>query len=399
MGSSAPSARTSRQHFRLTVVPLVALLTLAVVTLLGAALTPEGSGQLGGDFPAFFAAGDIVADSGYDNLYDPTVQQAAQVGLIEADGGYLFFAYPPFVATGYSVIAPLGYRLAYVIQMALMAAAAVATILLLRPLSSTVDRYPVAALAILVLFQPLLASLIGGQNTALTMVLFAAAARAEAAGYPVVAGVAVGLLAYKPQFGVPLVILVALSRRWRVLAGAMGTWTALYLAGAAASGFGWVGPWWDQATAFRDINATANGPLFVSWPGFIEHVTGLGGSAGRLVGLAIGGSGLLALAWLWRRPLVTIAQRYALAAIGLVMIAPQSLFYEAGIALVALILLLDGDTRVRTVAVAVWLSGWLYMLSAPAINTVVLVAAMTAALSVAVALTITSVQQTSEAAP
>ncbi len=393
MNSSAPPAQSSRQHFRLTIIPLVALITLAVVTIAGAALAPEDSGQLGGDFPAFFAAGDIVAESGYDNLYDPAVQQAAQDGLIENDGGYLFFAYPPFVATGYSLIAPLGYRLAYVIQMVVMGAAAVAAVLLLRPLSVTVDRYPVAAVAVVVLFQPLLASLIGGQNTALTMLLFAGAARAEASGYPVVAGIAVGLLAYKPQFGVPLAVLAALSGRWRVLAGTAATWVALYAVGAAVLGAGWVGPWWEQATAFRDSNATANGPLFVSWPGFIEHVTGIGGSIGRLLGLAIMGLGLMALAWLWRREHLTIAHRYAVAALGLVMIAPQSLFYEAGVALVALILLLELDSRVKTLAAIVWASGWLYMVSAPVANTTVLVIALTTTLGVAAALEGTAISR------
>ncbi|MCP3975131.1 MAG: DUF2029 domain-containing protein [bacterium] len=375
----------------MTVIPLVALVTLALVTLLGTALAPDDSGQLGGDFPAFYAAGNIVTSSGYDTLYDPVVQQAAQDGLIKNDGGYLFFAYPPFVATGYAVIAPLGYRAALIVQMVLMAAAAVASVLLLRPLSPTVDRYPIAAIAAVMLFQPLLASLIGGQNTALTMLLFAAAARAEASGYPVVAGVAIGMLAYKPQFGVPLAVLAGLSGRWRVLFGTGATWVALYLAGAAVLGLGWVGPWWEQATAFRDINATVNGPLFVSWPGFIEHLTGMTGSVGQVLGLATMALGLLALTWLWRRRHVTVAQRYALAGAGLVMIAPQSLFYEAGVALVALILLLDLDARMKVFSAVVWLSGWLYMASAPVANTVVLVVAMTGTLVAATALAVRAV--------
>ncbi len=393
MNSSSAPAQSPRQHFRLTVVPLVALVTLALVSLLGAALAPESNGQLGGDFPAFYAAGDIVARSGYDSLYDPAVQQAAQDGLIESEGGYLFFAYPPFVATWYSIFAPLGYRAALIVQMVVMAAAAVASVLLLRPLSTVVDRYPMATVAVVILFQPLLASLIGGQNTALTMLLFAAAARAEASGYPVVAGVAIGMLAYKPQFGIPLAVLAALSERWRVLAGTAATWAGLYLAGAVVLGLGWVGPWWEQATAFRDTNATANGPLFVSWPGFIEHVTGIGGSIGRLLGLAIMGLGLVALTWLWRREHLTIAHRYAVAALGLVMIAPQSLFYEAGVALVALILLLELDSRVRTLAAIVWASGWLYMVSAPLANTTVLVIALTATFGVAAALAGTAISR------
>lgn len=384
MDQSTAPAVSSRRHFRLTVLPLAALGTLAVVMFVGALIAPDDSGQLGGDFPAFYAAGSIVADEGYDSLYDLEVQRAAQKGLLENEDGVLFFAYPPFVATAYSWVTPLGYRGAYLVQMMLMAAAAVASVLLLRPMSSVVQRYPAAVIAAAVLFQPLLASLIGGQNTALTMLLIAGAARAEFSGYPVVAGMAIGLLAYKPQYGVPLTLVVALSGRWRVLVGTVGTWAALYLAGAAALGWGWVGPWWDQATAFRDTNATANGDLFVSLPGYLEHVIGMGSGAGRLLSVVIFGGGLAAIIWLWRRPPISAATRYAVAGLGLVLIAPQSLFYEAGIAVVTLLLLADLDGRAARVALGAWVAGWVYVVTAPALNTTVLVLALSAILAWAV---------------
>jgi hypothetical protein len=383
MRQSTEQSASSRQHFRLTVLPLAALITVGVVLFLGALITPDDTGQLGGDFPSFYAAGSIVADDGYEDLYDPAVQRAAQDGLINAEGGFLFFAYPPFVATGYSWLAPLGYRVAYLVQMALMAAAAVASVLLLRPMSTVVQRYPAAVIAAAILFQPVLVSLIGGQNTALTMLLVAGAARAEFSGYPVLAGLAVGLLAYKPQYGVPLALIVAFSGRWRVGAGTLGTWIALYLAGVAASGWSWVSPWWDQATTFRDVNASANGDLFVSLPGFVEHLTGLGSDAGRFLGLAIGGAGLIAIIWLWRRPAVPVATRYAVAGLGLVLMAPQALFYEAGMGAVALLLIADLDSRVARVALAVWAAGWVYLVTAPALNTSVLVLALLAIMAVA----------------
>lgn len=374
-----------RQRFRLTVLPLAALATLAFVMVIGALAVSEDEGQLGGDFPAFYAAGSIVSEDGYEDLYNPAMQRAAQEGLINNEGGYLFFAYPPFVATGYSWLAPLGYRWAYMIQMALMAAAAVATVLLLRPMSTIVQRYPAAAIAAAVFFQPVLVSLIGGQNTALTMLLIAGAARAEFSGYPAAAGVAVGLLAYKPQYGVPLALIVALSGRWRVVVGTLGTWIALYLAGVAALGWGWVGPWWEQATAFRDTNASANGDLFVSLPGFLEHLTGIGSEAGRLLSVVVGGAGLAAIVWLWRRRPHSVATRYAVAGLGLVLIAPQSLFYEAGLGAVTLLLIGDLDSRVGRIALGAWIAGWVYLVTAPVLNTSVLLLALLAIVGAALA--------------
>ena len=361
-------------------IPGALLVTIVLVMVLGALAGSTEDGQLGGDFPAFFAAGDIVAESGYDNLYDPEVQRAAQDGLIANEGGYLFFAYPPFVATGYSWLNPLGYRGAYLAQMGLMALAALASVLLIRPMSELVNRYWVAVLAGVFLFQPVLASVIGGQNTTLTMLLFVAAARAEWSGRDILAGVAVGLLIYKPQYGVPLALLTLVSARWRVAAGVGLTWAGAYLAGAAALGLGWVGPWWEQATAFRDINAGVNGHLFVSLPGYVEHLTGIGGGAGRLLGLGIGGIGLLGIAWVWRRwtgdPLI----RYAVAASGLILIAPQSLFYEAGLAAVTILLLTSRGRVDRQLMAGVFAAGWLYAATAPLINTTLLIVALIAAL-------------------
>jgi hypothetical protein len=269
--------------------------------------------------------------------------------------------------------------------MALMVMAAVGSVLLLRPLSSVVRRYPAAVIAAAVLFQPLLASLIGGQNTAVTMLLISGAARAEASGHPILAGTAVGLLAYKPQYGIPLALVIGLSGKWRVVGGIASAWGALYLAGVAVLGWGWVGPWWENASAFRDTNATANGDLFISWSGYAEHIAGMGGSSGRLLAVMVGGLGVIAMVWVWRRRPEAVAARYAVAALGLVLIAPQSLFYEAGIGAIALLLLADVDGRVRPFALGAWIGGWLYIATAPALNTTILVLLLSATLALAVA--------------
>jgi len=374
--SGAPPT-SSRQRFRTTIVPAAVLVTVFLVTIVGAFVAPEGSGQLGGDFPAFYGAGSIVAEQGYENLYDPATQQAAQDGLIASEGGYLFFAYPPFVATAYSWLNPLGYRGAYVVQMMIMWLLAGATVALLMPVNVTVRRYPFAVLAALVLFQPILSSLIGGQNTIVTLFLFVAAYRAEASGRELLAGVAIGLMAYKPQYGIPLAVIAAGAGRIRMLAGTAVTWLGLFLAAAAALGIGWIGPWWEQASAFRDTNATVNGPLFVSWPGFLEHLAGLGDSAGRALGLAVGAGGVLLLIAFWRRHRDFADLRYTAAAVGLVMIAPQSLFYEAGIAAVAVMLVGHRAGKFLGVVSAVWASGWLYAATSGVWNTAVLVAMMT----------------------
>jgi hypothetical protein len=56
-----------------------------------------------------------------------------------------------------------------------------------------------------------------------------------------------------------------------------------------------------------------------------------------------------------------------------VLIAPQSLFYEAGIGVVTLLLVADLDGRVLRVALGAWIAGWLYVASSPVLNTTLLV--------------------------
>ena len=365
-------------------VPLLVIATVVLVTVVGAFVADPDSGQLGGDFPSFYAAGSIVVNDGYESLYDPATQRAAQDGLIAADGGYLFFAYPPPVAASYSVAARLGYRTAYALQVLVMAAAAVGAVYLLRPLNNWLDSNWRIVAAAAVMFHPLLVSITGGQNTAFTLWLLAVAARGEHDGHDLLAGVAIGLMAYKPQYGVALAAVVFLSGRLRMIAGVGAAWIAFYLVGVAAMGWGWPLTWWDQAGAFRDLNATVNGPLFVSLPGVAEHLTGIGGGTGQAlagVGLALG---VMAAAWLWRQSGVSLAVRWAFTAGVLVLAAPQSLFYEAGVLMLMAALLVRGSRRSVILASAVWIAGWLYPVTAAWGNTSVLVIALTLAVILAV---------------
>ena len=380
-------------------VPLLVIATVVLVTVVGAYVTDSSSGQLGGDFPSFYAAGSIVNADGYDSLYDPATQRSTQDGLIATDGGYLFFAYPPPVATAYSLPARLGYRTAFSIQVLVMAAAAAGAVYLLRPLNPWLDHNWRFAAAAAVMFQPLLVSITGGQNTAFTLWLLALAARSDHDGREVLAGVAIGLMAYKPQYGVPLAAIVLFAGRFRIAGGIGAAWLGLYLVGAAAMGWGWPPTWWEQAGAFRDLNATVNGPLFISLPGVAEHLAGIGGGAGQVLAGVVLIAGVLAVAWLWRQSDVASAVRWAATAGVLVLVAPQSLFYEAGVLMLMAAVLVNGSRRSLIAAAAVWIAGWLYPVTAGWANTSVLVIALTLAVISAVMVGMDQTRRTTVVAP
>ncbi len=328
--------------WRMRVYPAVILAVLAAVVVLLAVTADNGaalSGRLGGDYPAFYGAGRIAADGDWSHLYEAARQQQAQGTLVDGAGGYLYFAYPPFVAAGYGLLAGLAYRWSYLVHTGLMVAALWGAVVLWR-------RYlpfrigTAAALAAALLFYPLLRAVPGGQNTALTMLLVAVVARLDEEGHDVWAGLAAALLLSKPQFGAPLLALLVVGRRWRMVAGGLGGAGLLYLAGAALQGFDWVGEWWRQANAFLEIDAHVNSANLISWQGFFEWVTGAGSGLGAVLGwgFALVTAALAALFWL-RHPQAVPGVRYGVAVAAIVLAAPHTMYYDGGVLLLPLVLL------------------------------------------------------------
>lgn len=329
----------ARTSWRLRVYPLALLAALSAALLLAVVTYDRDhpTTRLGGDYPSFYGGGSIALAGDWDELYSAERQSAEQAGLIDDEGGYLYFSYPPFVAAAYSPLAALDYQLSFLVHTVLMGLALAAAIRLLWPWLQSLD-WPLLALMVLALaFYPLLRAVPGGQNTTLSLLLMAAAVRLEREEAPFAAGLVLAGLLFKPQFGVVIVPLLLLTRRWRVVAG----WTVgagfLSLVSGLLIGGMWLGDWWDQAGAFRDQNVAANGVNFISLPGFFENLFGVGEPAAFVVGYAAAGLFGLAVAYFWwRHPQTHELERYALAAAAVVLAAPQTLYYDAGLLLLGL---------------------------------------------------------------
>ena len=68
-------------------------------------------------------------------------------------------------------------------------------------------------------FPPLWYLVLGGQSTAIPYWRFALGTAALLRGWPLAAGLAFGLLAVKPQFGIGIAVVLLAGREWRVIAG------------------------------------------------------------------------------------------------------------------------------------------------------------------------------------
>ncbi len=352
------SGRRLKLYSRAVAAAVVVAWTLTVLLSSGA---DTAAGRLGGDYPAFYAAGEIVADGDWENLYSPQRQAQAQAALFPgSDNSVLYFAYPPYVASMYRPLAGVDYRVSYALHTLVMVGSVIGALWLLRPAIGGVlkTHFELVAIAAL-LFFPLFRAVSGGQNTALTLLLLAGVWRGLHERRIVVAGICAGLLLYKPQFAIPLLLLFLLRGHWRATVTGAATGAGLWLLGVATMGWGWLGSWWTEVAAFAEKDADVNGHNAISWLGFAEGVFGASSTTAYLVAGPLVLATVAALAWLWFRGAQGLDQRMALTVAGLVFISPHAMYYDGGLFLLAGLVAVNAlGTRATLPVALVWVLAW-----------------------------------------
>ena len=117
-------------------------------------------------------------------------------------------------------LSALSYVRAFYVYDLLMLAAMVGLLAMLRPLLPRLAGHWYVTVVLVVCFHPIIRNIIGGQNTVLTTFLLTGTYVALRRGRPVVGGLFLGLLLYKPQFAVPLLAFLLIRREWRVMMSA-----------------------------------------------------------------------------------------------------------------------------------------------------------------------------------
>jgi len=340
-------SRTDPRSWRLNVYPAAIVAVLAgvvVLTVLAGTGTSSDGKHLGGDYPAFYAAGTIAADGDWDRLYEAEAQQQAQLGLVDDEGGFLYFAYPPPVAATYGLLSRLDYRWSYLLHTILMGMALWGAVRLARPVVPVAARNPTRVFAVALVSYPLFRAVTGGQNTALTLLLLVGAARFDAEDRSIVSGLCVGLMLYTPQFAVGLIVLMLVRKRWTVAATALGVGAGMWVWSAALLRSNWFSVWWSKAVDVSRIDANVNSSNLISFAGSLEHVAG---SAGEVLGWGLLGLLVAAVVALWwKRRDLDPTMFFGLAAGVAVLVLPRPLFYEAGLVLsLAVLAAKQGEMR------------------------------------------------------
>lgn len=199
---------------------------------------------LGTDFMAFHVAGSIALEDGAAAAYDPLKQYAEhQKRLEEAQPRFWPFLYPPAFLFVAMALASLPYLAAWLSWMAATGALYLATMRKIAPGGFA------ALLAIA--FPAAYLNFLHGQNGFLLASLFGFGVWGLGKERSLLAGIAFGLVAIKPQYGVLIPIALAAGGHWRAFAAASATFAFLAVLPTLAFGADVWPAFFDTARAAR----------------------------------------------------------------------------------------------------------------------------------------------------
>jgi arabinofuranan 3-O-arabinosyltransferase len=191
----------------------------------------DGQGKpLVADFLEVWTAGHTALRGGAASVYDPNLHHAAQVAVLGHEfKGFLGWHYPPTFLFVAAAIACLPYAAAFLVWVGATLAAYAATIAAIARSRAAV-LFACAAPAVFSNIMP-------GQNGFLTAALIGAVLL-NLEDRPILSGMFLGLLTYKPQFGILFPLALLGDKQWRVLAIACATTIVIGLAAWLAFGSG-----------------------------------------------------------------------------------------------------------------------------------------------------------------
>lgn len=314
-------------------------LVLGYIVLLGGTwlqghfLTDRQGQPIANDFVSVHAAGQLTLGGNPVAAYDWTAHRAAEAKAVGHDfPGYYSWQYPPpalFVATSLAMLPYLAAALIWIIG---SLAVYVTTLCLIFR-----DRIGVFAA---VGFPATIWNITAGQNGFLTATLIGGTL-GLLERRPVLAGVCLGLLTYKPQFGLLFPLVLIADRRWLTLAVAGAV--AFVMVAASWLAFG-AGPWHSFFQAMQIANRVMLGEGAGDWSrlqSLFGFVRSHGGS--EILAWIMQAVGCVAVAaaivWLWRSRVPFDLKAAALAAATL-LVTPYVYMYDLVVLAVAVSFLL-----------------------------------------------------------
>ena len=331
---------------------------------------------LGGDFVQFYAAGKVLNQHQPTRIYDIPYFSGLQHEILPqmAPTQMLPFGYPPAVPQLFRPFALLPYRWAYCVWLVFsMTVYASGLWLLFRDRHCASYRRTAILLS---LSAPMYTfeTWIGGQLSVIAFLAVVLFVHCFENRWPALAGLALGLAAYKPSLiAVPAAVML-LGGCWRMLAGLSASMASMLLASFATAGVNGVWLWILRLRVFS-LYATSNEAIlrrtkYVDLNAFFTILLG-GNSVARGIATVATAAAFSILAWTWlrtRHPSHEV-QRYLWAAtltwtlmINIYVPAYDTILLVPAAALLARSLAGSGkrqQTALQIWLIALWLVPWL----------------------------------------
>ena len=355
----------TRERVRLIALALLAAAVIGAIFLVG---TSHGRNDrfgrpLGTDFSNVYAAGTYVLDGQPAAPFDPARQYAREQAIFGPATPFYGWHYPPFFLGLAALLALMPYGLALLVWQGVTLGLYLLSIraILSAYLPPQTEAKKKEWLLLVLAFPAVFINLGQAHNGFLTAALIGAAL-VMLVERPILAGVLLGCLAYKPQFGLLIPLVLMASGRWRVFASAAVTVALLALAVTLAFGAD-VWSAFLASTKFTRIVVLEQGDTgWFKIQSVFSWVRMWGG--GIALAYAMQGAVTIAIAaalvWLWRSR-AAVPLKAALLIIGCVLATPYSLDYDLMLLAPAIAYLAaDGFTRgfapwEKTMLAALWI--------------------------------------------
>ena len=335
------------------------LLVIAAIALVGWIAVSDGlidrNGKpLGTDFSNVYAAGALTWQGRPAEAYEPALQHAAEKAVFAGrDVPFYGWHYPPFFFAVAVLVAAVPYAWGLSIWLVASLAAYLAVIRAILPRPETL----LTAAA----FPAVFINIGHGQNGFLTAALLGGALH-WLNRKPWLAGVLIGCLAYKPQFGVLIPIALLAGGRWRTIGAAIATVAALVAISFVTLGAGVWHAFADSMTFTQTVVLEQGGTGWEKIQSVFSAVRmwGAGVHFAYAVQMALALLLAASLAWLWQSDAAFELKASALAS-GSLLATPYVLDYDLVVLAVAIAFFVRHgiDRGFRSFEISVLAAAWI----------------------------------------
>ncbi|SNS27910.1 Protein of unknown function [Tardiphaga sp. OK246] len=283
---------------------------------------------IGTDFSNIYAAGRLTLEGKPADAYDPALQHAAEQRVFGRDVPFYGWHYPPFFLGIAALVATVPYGWGLGLWLVASFAAYLAAIRTILPRRET--------LLVAAAFPAVFINVGHGHNGFLTTALLGGALLLLHRR-PWLAGALIGLLAYKPQFGVLIPLALLADRRWITMVSAALTVAVLIVLSTGLFGASIWQAFADSTAFTRDVVLEQGGTGWQKIQSIFAatRMWGAGLPVAYAAQFSLAAGIAISLMWLWRSHAAFELKATALA-VGSLLATPYVLDYDLMVLAIAI---------------------------------------------------------------